>query len=194
MDTENLGRPTFRTAKLGCTPQTVDRNLARICDRMYSLSGRKGRVHMKEKRTHTNPFTEEEIESLRGNPNVQSISISSVKFTPEFKQHFYEQHVSGKPTREIFSNAGLNPDVLGQSRIDGFRYTLMKSRREGKTKPDEVDENISSDSGKESSPESKIRQLKHELAYVKQEVEFLKKLQMANTEAQQSWESKHRQR
>ena len=31
-----------------------------------------------------------------------------------------------------------------------------------------------------------------ELEYAKQEVEFLKKLQMANTEARKEWESKHR--
>ena len=44
------------------------------------------------------------------------------------------------------------------------------------------------------SPEEKICRLEHELAYVKQEVEFLKKLQMANMEAKKSWESKHRQK
>ena len=38
-----------------------------------------------------------------------------------------------------------------------------------------------------------IKQLEHELAYTRQEVEFLKKLRMADMEAQKEWESKHRQ-
>ena len=42
--------------------------------------------------------------------------------------------------------------------------------------------------------EQRIRQLEHELAYTRQEVEFLKKLQVANMEAQKQWESKHRQK
>ena len=40
----------------------------------------------------------------------------------------------------------------------------------------------------------RIEQLEHELAYTRQEVEFLKKLQAANMEAQKKWESRHRQK
>ena len=39
--------------------------------------------------------------------------------------------------------------------------------------------------------ETRIKQLEHELAYTRQEVEFLKKLQMADMEARRQWESKH---
>ena len=43
--------------------------------------------------------------------------------------------------------------------------------------------------------EQRLRQLlENELAYTQQEVEFLKKLQAANMEAQRQWESKHRQK
>ena len=46
----------------------------------------------------------------------------------------------------------------------------------------------------EETMEQRIRQLENELAYTRQEVEFLKKLQAANMEAQKQWESKHRQK
>jgi len=39
--------------------------------------------------------------------------------------------------------------------------------------------------------DTRIKQLEHELAYTRQEVEFLKKLQMADMEARRQWESKH---
>ena len=37
-----------------------------------------------------------------------------------------------------------------------------------------------------------LRQLEHELTYTRQEVEFLKKTQMADMETRRQWESKHR--
>ena len=149
---------------------------------------------MEQKRTHTNSLTEETIEQLRKNPNVMSVSRSTVRFTPEFKARFYEQRQSGISTNAIFRSAGLDPDVLGQSRIDGFRYTIMKSHRQSDDKPKPDNDNARSAGKDELSPEAKIRQLEHELAYVRQEVEFLKKLQMANMEARRSWELKHRQK
>ena len=41
---------------------------------------------------------------------------------------------------------------------------------------------------------ARVEQLEHELAYTRQEVEFLKKIRMADLEAQRQWESKHRQK
>ena len=150
---------------------------------------------MEQKRTHTNSLTEEAIGQLRKNPNVRSVSRSAVKFTPEFKELFYEQRQTGISTNAIFRSAGLDPDVLGRSRIEGFRYTLMKNYRQNGDKPKPDVESAQSAREEDGlSPEAKIRQLEHELAYVKQEVEFLKKLQMANMEAQRSWESKHRRK
>ena len=46
----------------------------------------------------------------------------------------------------------------------------------------------------EETVEQRIRQLENELAYTRQEVEFLKKLQAAILEALKQWESKHRQK
>ena len=150
---------------------------------------------MQKKRTHTNPFTAKDIALLRNNPNVQSISPSTIRFTPEFKQLFYEAHTFGRTTQEIFRSAGIDPEILGKERIEGFRYSVMKShRKDGEDSVPVVDESMPEEESAEASAEQKIRQLEHELAYVKQEVEFLKKLQLANMEAQKSWESKHRQK
>ena len=46
----------------------------------------------------------------------------------------------------------------------------------------------------EETVEQRIRQLENELAYTRQEVEFLKKLQAANMEAQKQWGCKRRQK
>lgn len=150
---------------------------------------------MEEKRTHTNPLSEEAVEQLRKNPNVKSVSCSTVKFTPEFKTFFYKERQAGKTTKEIFLSAGLDPRLFGKSRMRNYQQTLGKNSRQAGNgmKPDSRDSVPSADED-EHSPEEKICRLEHELAYVKQEVEFLKKLQMANMEAKKSWESKHRQK
>lgn len=194
MDTTTLGASLTMDRQIRCTPQAVDMNLGKIYDKMYSASRKKGWVHMQEKRTHTNPFTEKEIALLRNNPNVEHVSSSTIRFTPEFKQYFYEAYSSGRRSPEIFRGAGIDPKILGQDRIDGFRYTVMKSHRQDEYDSNTVDGDPTGHEATEASEKQKIRQLEHELAYVKQEVELLKKLHLANMEARESWELKHRRK
>ena len=143
-------------------------------------------------KTHTNPFTKEQMEQLRTNHYVKSVSPSTVRFTEEFKKYYYHKHNSGVSSRQIFLECGIDPDILGQSRIDGFRYTVNKhaKRDEGFCDNRQSNYRRPSKSGDET-VETRIRQLEHELAYTRQEVEFLKKLQMADMEARRQWESRH---
>ena len=47
---------------------------------------------------------------------------------------------------------------------------------------------------KEQTLAARVKDLEHELAYTRQEVEFLKKIHLADLEARKSWESKHRRK
>lgn len=144
------------------------------------------------KQTHKNVFTEAQVEQLRTNPNVLSISRSTIKFTPEFKQRFYTYRQNGIDAREIFKGCGISPEILGYSRIDGFCYSMNKQgKQEWRFTDRRQDDEHQPSRDALSSTEKRLRQLEHELAYTRQEVEFLKKLQMANTEARKSWELKH---
>jgi len=138
-------------------------------------------------------FSPEEIAALKTSPYVESVTSRSVFFTPEFKRKVYRELLSGSNIRDVFEAHGIDTAVLGAVRINGFLERLRKAgerdegfanlrhQRKGKT-PEERNQ----------SAEKRIRQLETELAYTRQEVEFLKKLQAANTEAQKAWESKHR--
>ena len=109
-----------------------------------------------------------------------------------FKKYFYQKHHSGMTARQIFTECGIDPDVLGASRIDGFCYTLNKQAKRDFGFADNRSQNyrqVSKDG--EPTVEARIKQLEHELAYTRQEVEFLKKLQMADMEARRQWESRH---
>lgn len=145
------------------------------------------------KKTHTNPFTREEIRKLQASPYVQTVTQNTVRFTEEFKQLAYEQKHKGKSMAQIFREHGISPEILGESRIAGFSYTLNKAAKREDGFRDRRSENYRHPAKEgEESTEVRLRELEHELAYTRQEVEFLKKLQVANMEAQKQWESKCR--
>ena len=144
------------------------------------------------KQTHTNNFTAEQMACLRKNKYVASITASTIRFTEEFKRLFYDRLHSGETARSIFSDCGIDPDVLGASRIRNFSYVLNKCAKREQGFVDQRQNNYHrpAKTGDET-VETRVRQLEHELAYTRQEVEFLKKLQMADMEARRQWESKH---
>jgi len=143
-------------------------------------------------KTHKNPFTKEQMDLLRENHYVKSVSSSTVRFTEEFKRYFYQKHSSGTPAWRIFTESGIDPEILGESRISGFCYTLNKQAKRESGFSDNRQNNYRrpAKDGNETM-ETRIKQLEHELAYTRQEVEFLKKLQKADMEARRQWESKH---
>ena len=140
-------------------------------------------------------FTEEQVAQLAQNKNVAWVSKAGVQFTAEFKLLAWEQKQQGKRMREILRENGIDPDMLGRKRIENFSIRLNDAVREGQFLPDRRIYNsrpAGAADPEKMSLEERVRWLTHELEYAKQEVEFLKKLQMANTEARKEWESKHR--
>lgn len=152
---------------------------------------KKGLVHIMSRKL----LSEEEMLALKASPYVESVSARSVFFTPEFKRTAYEELCNGKAMRDIFESHGIDTAVLGHSRVNGFRekVEIAAKREEGFA-------NLKKQRGKREEPsnedklERRIRQLEHQLAYSKQEIEFLKKIQQADTEARKRWESEHRQK
>ena len=131
------------------------------------------------KKTHTNPLSKREVERLRKNPYIASVTANTVRF----------------PVAETMRQCGIDSEVLGASRVEGFAYTLNKKAKQESGFSDGRSENYRRPpkTGEET-VEQRIHQLENELAYTRQEVEFLKKLQAANMEAQRQWGSKHRQK
>ena len=77
--------------------------------------------------------------------------------------------------RQIFTECGIDPDMLGESRIEGFRYTLDKQAKRDSGFADQRSSNYRRPSQNgEATVETRIKQLEHELDYTRQEVEFLK--------------------
>ena len=135
----------------------------------------------------------EEIAELRECPFVSSITSGKIRFTSEFKRMAYIQLINGKSMREIFEENGIDPEILGNARIWGFAEKLrMNADREGGFEDQRSRNSRKPAKGtKEQALSERVEQLEHELAYTRQEVEFLKKIHMADLEARKQWESKH---
>ena len=144
------------------------------------------------KKTHTNPLSKREVEKLRKNPHIASVTANTVRFTEAFKELAYEKKCQGVPVSETMRQCGIDPEILGTSRVEGFSYTLNKKAKQESGFSDGRSGNYRRPpkTGEET-VEQRIRQLENELAYTRQEVEFLKKLQMADMEARRQWESRH---
>ena len=101
----------------------------------------------------------------------------------------------GIPMKKILEDHGIDTGAMGNSRITGFCQKLVKeaNRPEGFANL-RKQKHQAREQTEQTKLERRVRQLEHQLAYAQQEVEFLKKLQQANMEAQKQWESKHRQK
>lgn len=122
-------------------------------------------------------FTPEETEILSSNPFVKTATARMIKFTPEFKEKFLYEYENGKSPRQIISDCGIDPNILGESRIMGIRFHIKEqAKREiGFTDIREVTPRTISNND-ELSTKQKMRKLEHELCYLKQELEFIKKI------------------
>ena len=142
------------------------------------------------------PLNAEEIAELRSSPYVASAIGNKISFTPEFKHMAYDQITSGKTMREVFEGHGIDPEILGDSRIWAFTQKLRAKaeRDEGFADLRAQNSRKPSKENKEQTLAARVEQLAHELAYTRQEVEFLKKIHTADLEARKLWESKQRQK
>lgn len=195
MDTHSLGGPYISDSEIRGTPLTVDTSVGKVCMvRCIHKWDGKAWIQM-SKKTHTNPLSKREIETLRGNPYIASVTSSTVRFTEGFKKLAYDEKAKGVSITETMRRCGIETDILGASRVDGFSYTLNKKAKQENGFSDGRSENCRRfPKTEEETVEQRIRRLENELSYTRQEVEFLKKLQAANMEAQRQWGSKHRQK
>ena len=127
------------------------------------------------------PLSNEEIAELLRNPFVDRITPSgSIHYTPEFEH-------------------GFSATVLGEIRIYSFARNLRTRTRDEDDFTDHRASNRRREKGssrslQEMTLEEQVEQLRHELAYARQELEFLKKIQEAELEAEKARKARHRRR
>ena len=123
------------------------------------------------------PFTLEQIEQLRSNPYTYKVTNSKIFFTAEFKEAFYQKRQAGLTLKETLLELGYDPEVLGEKRIDGLSHMINKAVREGKSFTEGIKprKSILDEKCPELTRENFLK-MQHELLYMRQELEFVKKI------------------
>lgn len=122
-------------------------------------------------------FTPEQKERLRSNPYTYKVSDRQIHFTAEFKEKFYQLRQEGLSLNEVITSLGYDPEMLGEKRIDGISHLINKAVREGKGFREGVAPRTSIlDEERPELTRENFLKMQHELLYLRQEVEFLKKL------------------
>ena len=142
----------------------------------YNLGRRFGGLHMKWK-----VFSPEEVVSLRNNPYTLKATEKTITFTLKFKEVMLDGLQQGKSPEIIMRELGYDPAVIGDSRVKGIAYHITKEAEspeglhEGRRTP-RMARAVTEEEVASSAPSRSLRRLQAEVSYLRQEVEFLKKL------------------
>ena len=115
-------------------------------------------------------FTQEQIAILLKNPNVESISSNTVRFTSEFKELALKKDKEGIPALQIFKDAGFDLNVIGKE-------TPKTSIRNWRHREKYLNKNNTRYLAREVKKNKALKSIPEENRYLKAENEFLKKLQ-----------------
>lgn len=129
----------------------------------------------------TKLLTKKEMKILRENPYTYSVSEKTLRFTKAFKEEFWARYQMGDKPRKILQDLGYDPEMLGQNRVISV-YSQVKKEAEspegfrdyGCKKPSVPSSR--NEKNRDVSDNQAIRRLQNELTYVRQEMEFLKKI------------------
>lgn len=125
------------------------------------------------------PFTENEQKLLKRNPYTYQVTAQEIHFTAEFKQAFWDLYRSGTSPVLVMRQLGYDTDLLGKERIRGIRAAVQRQAlspegfRTGykpyrkRRRPESIDA---------LPPDQTLKRMQSEITYLRQEMEFLKKL------------------
>lgn len=129
-------------------------------------------------------YTPKQIKELKNNPYTLNVTKNKLYFTIKFKEDFWTSYQAGNAPRKILSDFGYNLEYFGQKQIDSIVQRIKKealsgnSFSEGENRTKRVPMKATSEE-ELSSPQS-IERMQNELLYLRQEVEFLKKIIVAD--------------
>ena len=129
-------------------------------------------------------FTEEQIKQLKKNPYTFKLTKNKLYFTAKFKEDFWISYQAGNAPRKVMHDLGYDLSMFTQKQIDNYVQRIKREAlsgegfREGENRQRRIPQKAT-DEKELSSPQS-IERMQNELLYLRQEVEFLKKIIIAD--------------
>jgi len=124
-------------------------------------------------------YSPKQIKQLQSNPYTLKVTKNKLYLTAKFKEDFWIRYQAGNAPKKILVDLGYDVKILGQKQIDSIVQRIKKQALSGsgftegenrsKRMPMKalVDTDISSQS---------LERIQNEILYLRQEVEFLKKI------------------
>ncbi len=131
------------------------------------------------KKVCKNGFTHEEQVELLKNPYTRTVTDSMIKFTDEFNDLFIKRHSQGVGPSMIFRDCGYDLNIIGSKRVVNYYNRLQRTYRyRTLITQTHLSENKHENKKdyKSMPPIKAIEAMQHEITYLRQEVEFLKKI------------------
>lgn len=129
-------------------------------------------------------YTPKQIKKLEANPYTLKVTKNKLYFTIKFKEDFWINYQAGNAPRKILSDLGYDLEYFGQKQIDAIVQRIKKEAlsgngfREGENRERRIP--MKATNREELSSPQSIERMQNELLYLRQEVEFLKKIIMTN--------------
>lgn len=130
------------------------------------------------------PFTPLEIVQLRNNPNTYIVTEFSIRFTAQFKMSLVRRYLAGESTKDIVESCGFDLKMVGEDCIYSLLYRTRKALENGKEICDGSRRQMRNLKCTDSVvlKDKEMATILHELTYLRQEIEFIKKtLTLGNT-------------
>ncbi len=131
-------------------------------------------------------FTLEEIRILESNKYTLYATETKLIHTKKFKEIFWEMYNQGNPPRKILKELGYDIEILGKKRSSMYPSRLKEElQRRGSFKEDKYHNKLKppTDTNYEQMKDKKaFKEMQTELKYLRQELDFLKKIiELSNT-------------
>ena len=123
---------------------------------------------MRGKRSR-NAFTNDQILALSSNKYTETITTTRICYTQEFKNIFWQRYIADEHVKDIFKSLGYDTNILGDGRIYNFSHVLSLKM---------LNQNgLNGNHSKGATVDSiDAASMQHEIVYLRQQVEFLKKI------------------
>ena len=138
-------------------------------------------------------YTAREMKLLKANPYTFKVTKNKLYFTIEFKETFWTAYEAGMAPRKILEDLGYDLEMFGQKQIDSMVQRLKRQAgsrndfRQGENRTRQKKDGLSIQEGVTEHSKETLENILNEVKYLRQEVEFLKKIvRTENTAARKS--------
>lgn len=127
-------------------------------------------------------YTAKEMKLLKANPYTFKVTKKRLYFTIEFKEAFWTAYQAGMAPRKILGDLGYDLEMFGQKQIDSIVQSIKKQAasetgfRQGRSRTRRKKAELVIPEGTTTESREALASILNEVKYLRQEVEFLKKI------------------